>query len=105
MQTTHTASGPARRLWLAEHYWPDLDGVAALARTARVQDVGPPVRWVASLLLPGQRTAFGLFAAGDRVEVVQALAEVRETADRVDLALQVPAVDRLRATNGRKPRT
>lgn len=101
MQTTPAGPGSGTHLWLAEHYWPDLDDAAALARAARAERVARPVRWVTSLLVPGQRTVFGLFTAHGEADVVRALAEVDEAADRVDVVLHLPAADRLRAPLGR----
>jgi hypothetical protein len=101
VQTDPLAAGVGDRLWLTEHYWPDLGADPALARAARAQRVGPPVRWVASLLVPGQRTVFGLFAATAEADVVRALAEVDEAADRVDVVLHLPATDRRRAPHRR----
>lgn len=101
MQNDPADPAVADRLWLTEHYWPDLDPAPALARAARAQGVGRPVRWVASLLVPGQCTAFGLYAAVDEADVVRALAAVDESADRVDVVLHLPAAARRRAPHGR----
>ena len=97
MHTLHATGS----LWLAEHYWPDLDEAATLGRASRARQVEPPVRWVTSLLLPAQRTVFGLFRASGPADVVRALAQVGVVADRVDRVLHLPAATRPPAHPGK----
>jgi hypothetical protein len=91
-----------RPLWLSEHYWPDLDDVLALGLASRTRAVRGPVRWLSTLLVPGQRTAFALFAARSAAEVDQALRATGAPADRVEQVLRLAAADPSRATGTRK---
>jgi hypothetical protein len=88
-------------LWLSEHYWPDLTDGLVLTQAQRTAMVGPPVRWLATLVLPGEGTAFGLFTSPSLHDVEQALRAAGPEADRVSAALSVTATDRevLRRSN------
>jgi hypothetical protein len=91
-----------RALWLSEHYWPDLDDVATLAMASRARAVRGPVRWLSTLLVPGQRTAFALFAARSAAEVEMALRATGARADRLEQVLRLAATDPSRAPGTRK---
>ncbi len=81
-------------LWLSEHYWPDLADGLVLAQAQRTATVGRPVRWVTTLVVTGQQTAFGLFTAPTSDDVGQALVAAGPGADRISAALCVTPADR-----------
>lgn len=78
-------------LWLSEHYWPDLVDGLVLTQAQRTAMVGHPVRWLATLVVPGQQTAFGLFTAPTSDDVERALTAAGPGADRVSAALRMTA--------------
>jgi len=81
-------------LWLSEHYWPDLVEGLVLTQAQRTAMVGHPVRWLGTLVLPGQQTAFGLFTGPTSEDVERALRAAGPGVDRVSAALHVTAPDR-----------
>jgi hypothetical protein len=91
-----------RPLWLSEHYWPDLDDASALALASRARAVRGPVRWLSTLLVPGQRTAFALFAGHTAAEVEQALRATGARSDRLERVLRLAAADPSCALGTRK---
>ncbi len=91
MQIPALTSAP---LWLTEHYWPDLVDGLVLTQAQRTATVGHPVRWLTTLVVPDQQTAFGLFTAPTSDDVVRALQAAGPGADRVSVALRVTAADR-----------
>jgi hypothetical protein len=80
-------------LWLSEHYWPDLADGLVLTQAQRTAMVGRPVHWLATIVVPGQQTAFGLFTGPSCRDVERALLAVGPGADRVSAALRVTADD------------
>lgn len=78
-------------LWLSEHYWPGLVDGLVLSQAQRTALVGHPVRWLATLVVPGQGTAFGLYGAPTSADVAHALTAAGAGADRVSAALRVTA--------------
>jgi hypothetical protein len=60
-------------IWVSEHYWP---GVAAELVTAQAQRLARTRGAVATVVLPGEQTAFGLHVAHGSTEVRHALAIV-----------------------------
>lgn len=78
-------------LWLSEHYWPDLVDRLVLTQAQRTALVGDPVHWLATIVVPGQQTAFGLFTAPTSHDVERALLAAGPGADRVSAALRVTA--------------
>jgi hypothetical protein len=78
-------------LWLSEHYWPDLVDGLVLTQAQRTALVGYPVHWLATIVVPGQQTAFGLFTGPTSHDVERALLAAGPGADRVSAALRVTA--------------
>ena len=76
-------------LWLSEHYWPDLADGLVLTQAQRTAMVGRPVHWLATIVVPGQQTAFGLFTGPSSRDVERALLAAGQGADRVSAALHV----------------
>jgi hypothetical protein len=60
-------------VWLTEHYWP---GVAEELVLAQAQRLGHVCGWLTTIVMPGQQTAFGLYAALGADDVRKALASV-----------------------------
>jgi hypothetical protein len=83
----------SRPLWLSEHYWPGLADGLVLAQVQRCALVPDGVRWLATVVVPGQQTAFGLFTALDGSDVERALTVAGARSDRVSAALQVTAAE------------
>lgn len=90
MQIPALTSAP---LWLSEHYWPDLADGLVLTQAQRTAMVGHPVRWLATLIVPGEQTAFGLFTGPTSHQVERALRAAGPGADRVSAALHVTAAE------------
>ena len=86
MQIPALTSAP---LWLSEHYWPALTDGLVLAQAQRTAMVGLPVRWLATVVVPGQQTALGLFTAPGSGDVERALRAAGSDPDRVTAALHV----------------
>ena len=87
----------ASSVWLSEHYWPDLGEGLVLAQVQRAALVRPPVRWVATFVLPGQQLALCVLAGPSQAEVTRSLSLAGIHPDRVNTALHVIA----EATDGR----
>jgi threonine dehydrogenase-like Zn-dependent dehydrogenase len=60
-------------IWVSEHYWP---GVVAELVTAQAQRLARADGAVATVVLPGEQTAFGLHVAHGSQDVHRALAVV-----------------------------
>jgi hypothetical protein len=60
-------------IWVSEHYWP---GMAAELVTAHAQRLARAAGAVATVVLPGEQTAFGLHVAHRDQDVRRALAAV-----------------------------
>ena len=88
MQIPVLTSAP---LWLSEHYWPDLADGLVITEAQRTAMVGRPVSWLATIVVPGQQTAFGLFTGPSSRDVERALLAAGPGADRVSAALRVSA--------------
>ncbi len=59
-------------IWVSEHYWPSMAGELVTAHAQRLAQTGA----VATVVLPGERTAFGIHVAAGPADVRRALAEV-----------------------------
>lgn len=59
-------------IWVSEHYWPAMAAELVTAHAQRLAYSGA----LATVVLPGERTAFGLHVAGGAADVRRALAEV-----------------------------
>ena len=99
MQIPPLASAP---LWMSEHYWPGLVDGLVLAQAQRTALVQPPAKWVATVVVPGEQTAFGLFMAPDESHLREALAVAGVTADRLSAALQLTATEMPSAASRRR---
>ena len=91
----------SRPLWLSEHYWPGLADGLVLAQVQRCALVPDGIRWLATVVVPGQDSAFGLFAAGDGTDVERALAIAGARSERISPALHVTAAEGSTAVLGR----
>jgi hypothetical protein len=81
-----SAAIEAQSIWVSEHYWP---GVAGELVVAQAQRLAHTPGCVASIVLPSQQTAFGLFHADDPDDVRAALSAVGLTAGAVSPAWQI----------------
>lgn len=59
-------------IWVSEHYWPEMAAELVTAHAQRLARSGT----LATVVLPGERTAFGLHVAAGAEDVRRALAQV-----------------------------
>lgn len=90
-EAVRTPALTSSQVWLTEHYWPDLVDGLVLTQAQRTSMVGGSVRWLATIVLPGEQTAFGLFTGPSSRDVERALLAAGPGADRVTAALRVTA--------------
>ena len=78
----------AQPIWVTEHYWP---GVAEELVLAQAQRLARATDWWATIVLPGQQTAFGLFLANGQDDVRAAVAQVAAPSRHVSAGLVLTA--------------
>jgi hypothetical protein len=78
----------AQPIWVTEHYWPGVAEELVLAQAQRLARVG---EWWATVVLPGQQTAFGLFLSSGPEELRSALAQVAVPSTHITAGLVLSA--------------
>jgi hypothetical protein len=78
-----------REIWVSEHYWP---GVAAELVLAQSQRLATVPGWAASIVLPAQQTAFGLYLGQAPDDVRTALARAGVPGGAIDPGWQITGV-------------
>ena len=79
-----------REVWVSEHYWP---GVAAEIVLAMSQRLAVVPGWAASIVLPAQQTAFGLFLGDAPDQVRSALTRAGLPGGAIDAGWQITRAD------------
>jgi hypothetical protein len=74
----------AQPIWVTEHYWPGVADELVLAQAQRLAQVDG---WWATIVLPGQQTAFGLFVSSGPEDVRAAVARVAAPSMHVSAGL------------------
>jgi hypothetical protein len=75
-----------REVWVSEHYWP---GVAAELVLAMSQRLAVVPGWAASIVLPAQQTAFGLYVGQSPGDIGSALTRAGLPGGAIDPGLQI----------------
>jgi hypothetical protein len=75
-----------RAIWLSEHYWPGVADELVLAQSQRLATVPG---WVASIVLPAQQTAFGLYVGQTPDDVRSALSRTGLSGGAIDPAWEI----------------
>lgn len=75
-----------REIWLSEHYWPGVADEIVLALSQRLATVPG---WAATIVLPAQQTAFGLYVGQLPEDVRSALTRAGVPGGAIDPGWQI----------------